>query len=381
MPRPRTPLSSYGTINLSELQPGKWRARTRYRFMDGKSRQIERFGATSKKAEIALKAALVGIEADAGGELKPSTRLSDLAQRFLVAKRDAGRAEGSLTTYGSAIKMHISPKIGDLSVSEAKPEVLQRFLNRVARENGSGAAKNCRSALSGMLGMAVRNGAIAQNPVRDLERISQRKTRASKAIPLDELPRFLERLRADPKLVAADTVELVEFMLVSGWRIAEACALDVDAVNWRDQTVAVEAINIRVKGRGIVRQEFPKTEKSWRVTPLPASTIAMLARRRDRLSEFTTILFPTVQMKLRDPSNTQREIRESRDNLGYPELSTHSFRKTVATILDRAGLSATEIADYLGHEDPSLTMGTYMNTLKGGTKPAMVLQEQLKGLF
>ncbi len=117
MPRPRTPLSSYGTINLSELQPGKWRARTRYRFMDGKSRQIERFGATSKKAEIALKTALVGIEADAGGELKPSTRLSDLAQRFLVAKRDAGRAEGSLATYGSAIKMHISPKIGDLSVT------------------------------------------------------------------------------------------------------------------------------------------------------------------------------------------------------------------------------------------------------------------------
>lgn len=86
-------------------------------------------------------------------------------------------------------------------------------------------------------------------------------------------------------------------------------------------------------------------------------------------------------MNLRDPSNTQREIRESRDDLGYPELSTHSFRKTVATILDRAGLSATEIADYLGHEDPSLTMGTYMNTLKGGTKPATVLQEQLKGLF
>lgn len=67
--------------------------------------------------------------------------------------------------------------------------------------------------------------------------------------------------------------------------------------------------------------------------------------------------------------------------MAYPELSTHSFRKTVATILDRAGLSAAEIADYLGHEDPSLTTGTYLNTLKGGTKPAMVLQEQPKGLF
>lgn len=47
----------------------------------------------------------------------------------------------------------------------------------------------------------------------------------------------------------------------------------------------------------------------------------------------------------------------------------------------RAIPSATEIADHLRHEDPSLTMGTYMNTLRGGTKPATALQEQVKGLL
>ena len=48
--------------------------------------------------------------------------------------------------------------------------------------------------------------------------------------------------------------------------------------------------------------------------------------------------------------------------MGYPGLSTHAFRKTVATILDREGLSATEIADNLGHENPSMTQDVYMNT-------------------
>lgn len=62
---------------------------------------------------------------------------------------------------------------------------------------------------------------------------------------------------------------LIAFFATPAAFEVEACALDVDAVNWRDQTVAVEAIYIRVKGRGM-----------WRVTPLPASTIAMLARRR-----------------------------------------------------------------------------------------------------
>lgn len=381
MVRPRTPLSSYGTINVTEVAPKKWRARTRYRFSDGKSRQVERFAPSAKKAETALRAALVTIESDRGGELKPSTTLAVLAQRFLQAKRDAGRAEGSLTTYGSAVSQHITPKIGDVTIAEAKPEVLQRFLTRIERENGHGAAKNCRSALSGMMGIAVRNGAIAHNPVRELERITHRKTRASKAIPLEELPTFLAKVRADPKLAASDTVELIEFMLVSGWRVAEACALDASSIDFSAGTASVEAINVRVKGRGIVRQPFAKTEKSGRITPLPRATMKLLQRRHERLSPYTSLLFPTVLMRPRDPSNTQREIRERRDDLGYPDLSTHSFRKTVATILDKAGLSATEIADYLGHEDPSLTMGTYMNTLRGGTKPAKVLQKQIGRLF
>ncbi len=86
-------------------------------------------------------------------------------------------------------------------------------------------------------------------------------------------------------------------------------------------------------------------------------------------------------MRLRDPSNTQREIRDRRDMLGYPELSTHSFRKTVATILDREGLSATEIADYLGHENPSMTQDVYMNTVKGSTRAAQVMGQRLEGLI
>jgi len=86
-------------------------------------------------------------------------------------------------------------------------------------------------------------------------------------------------------------------------------------------------------------------------------------------------------MRPRDPSNTQREIGERREDLGYPGLSTHAFRKTVATILDRAGLSATEIADYLGHENPSMTQDVYMNTLRGSMKATGVLELTLKELI
>ncbi len=383
MARPRMAIGTYGTINTSELETGKWRARTRYRFTDGRARQVEKYGSSKAKATTALKQALTTIEADRGGELKPTTSLRVLAQMFLDAKRDVGRAEGTLETYGYAVSAHIIPKIGDLTVAEAKPERLQPFLNRIEKESGAGAAKNCRSTLSGMMALAVVNGALDKNPVRELERISRSrgKKRGSAAIPLDELPAFLALARADADLMRWDAVGLIEFMLSSGWRVAEVCALEIGSVDFPAGTATVEAINVRVKGKGVVRQNFPKTEKSARITPLPAQTMELLRRRHEVLREFTTLLFPTPLMRLRDPSNTQREIRDRRGVLGYPELSTHSFRKTVATILDKEGLSATEIADYLGHENPSMTQDVYMNTVKGSKRAAEVMEKRLDGLI
>lgn len=216
MARPRNPIGSHGVIKIDALAPGKFRARTRYRFSDGKSRQVERFGTTGPKAENALKRALITIEADRGGELKPTTTLRVLGRQFLASKRDLGRSEGTLETYGYAVDAHIVKKIGDMSIAEANPERLQKFLTTVEKESGPGAAKNCRSTLSGMMGIAVRNGAIAHNPVRELERITQRKKKGSTAIPLAELAEFLEKVRADEYLIEKDTVELIEFMLSTG---------------------------------------------------------------------------------------------------------------------------------------------------------------------
>lgn len=170
-------------------------------------------------------------------------------------------------------------------------------------------------------------------------------------------------------------------MLSTGWRVAEACALEVSSVDFKAGTATVEAIAKRLPRLGMQRQLFPKTAASARTTPLPKSTVELLARRRDRLEGQTNLLFPTPLMKLRDPSNTQREIRDRREDLGYPELSTHSFRKTVAMMLDAAGLSARDIAEYLGQANPSITQDIYMAKQTGSKKAAETMQRGLNGLF
>lgn len=48
------------------------------------------------------------------------------------------------------------------------------------------------------------------------------------------------------------------------------------------------------------------------------------------------------------------------DGRGFDWVSSHFFRKTVATRLDDAGLTAHQIADNLGHRRPLMPLDTYM---------------------
>jgi integrase len=50
-----------------------------------------------------------------------------------------------------------------------------------------------------------------------------------------------------------------------------------------------------------------------------------------------------------------------RDDLGVPDATSHSFRKTVATLIDDEGLSARIGADHLGHANVSMTQDRYMS--------------------
>lgn len=54
------------------------------------------------------------------------------------------------------------------------------------------------------------------------------------------------------------------------------------------------------------------------------------------------------------------EWRTARGELGVAEVTTHSFRKTVATLIDDEGLSARIGADHLGHSHVSMTQDRYM---------------------
>jgi len=102
--------------------------------------------------------------------------------------------------------------------------------------------------------------------------------------------------------------------------------------------------------------------------------MAILRRRMADPDICTDVtLFPSPIGRIRDTSNTSADLRRLLDTAGFDWVTSHTFRKTVATRLDEAGLSARAIADHLGHARPSMTLDVYMGRNVASAEAAGVL--------
>ena len=70
---------------------------------------------------------------------------------------------------------------------------------------------------------------------------------------------------------------------------------------------------------------------------------------------------PQLDGTVREASNVRyRAWNPFKQRAGFEWVTFRTFRKTVATLLDEAGLTARKIADILGHARPSMTQDVYM---------------------
>ncbi|TFD13316.1 site-specific integrase [Cryobacterium sp. TMT1-2-2] len=144
-------------------------------------------------------------------------------------------------------------------------------------------------------------------------------------------------------------------------------------------TVAINANVIRARGQGVLLQDHTKTKAGVRTIAIPKNLVDLLRQRQSnfKIQNDDDLAFPTLRGNIRDPRNTSRDWRMARERTGYPTVTTHSFRKTVATALDQSGLSAREIAEYLGHANPSLTQDVSMAKNTGGIRAAETMNSLL----
>jgi integrase len=108
---------------------------------------------------------------------------------------------------------------------------------------------------------------------------------------------------------------------------------------------------------------------------MPDYVVSLIQRRLDKSTVRSAgVVFPSPMGHLRDPSNTTADLRRALDRANFEWVTSHTFRKSAATWMDEAGMSARQIADHLGHAQPSVTQDVYMGRAVASTKAAHALQ-------
>lgn len=370
MGRPPLPIGTFGRINCQATSAGMWRARARYRGDDGRVRFLVAHGTSRSGAESNLKEAIARRQPAAeGAEVTATTRVEAWARRWLAGvQEDDARKQGTRDRYAWIVERVVVPGIGGLTIGECTPGRIDVFLHAVTDGRGASTARTTRAVLSLLLGAAVLQGALKANPVREASRITSPR-QPTRALTVAEEHALLRKLDKDDLARAHDLPDLVRFLLGSGCRIGEAIALRESDVDLEQGRVTICAT---VTDRG--RQEATKSAAGHRVIAVPAHVVSMLRRRLDDPMIRTDVaVFPSPLGHLRDTSNTAAHLRRAFDRAGFTWASAHTCRRTVATRLDAAGLSAREVADHLGHAQVSMTQNSYFGRKVASVRAAEAL--------
>ena len=375
MSRQRLALGTYGAIKRTELEDGRWVARTRYRDFDGVTRQVKARGATGAKAEAALKDALKDRRYSRGdAALCADSTVGELLDKWMldevrngVGKGGRPRTENTIAYYERAVEKIIKPGLGLVTLREATTQTIDRFLLSIPSVS---AKRDARVVLRQAFALAARYGDDTQvrvNPVisAHVPPASRSKPRNLEVDDVQELRRRIrewqdEQLRGPRR--AHDLVEVIDVMLGTGVRIGEVLALrwqgctDLDADR---VAVTIAGTVVTAKGHGCWRQDHPKTEAGWRTVILPKFAVEALRRQRDRgIPSAEGLIFPTRTGSARWPSNFRTAWRKVRGD-DYAWVKPHTFRKTVATLVERElGIGAASVQ--LGHSATAVTERHYV---------------------
>ena len=242
-------------------------------------------------------------------------------------------------------------------------------------------AVQSKTILNGAYHLAVMANVIGSNPVRDVSPIrSKAGPKGAPALTGAELRELLGKLRASEYCQKNDLVDPITIFIATGTRISELLGWLWSDYSEQAATISVSGKLVRVSGKGLVRVDETKTAAGRRTIPLPEFAIQILGQRRGLpyLGE-QKMIFPSMAGTWRDPDNFRARWRKVRDELGVPDVTSHSFRKSLATLIDDGGLSARIGADHLGHAWVSETQDTYMARGRVHPEVAQLLDRAING--
>ncbi|MGO3325366.1 tyrosine-type recombinase/integrase [Gordonia sp. (in: high G+C Gram-positive bacteria)] len=273
----------------------------------------------------------------------------------------------------------IKNRIGGKRLAQLTPQMVRKMLADVADEQSTGTALNLYRRLSKALGDAKRDGLIRDNVC---ERVpAPRVTRANRGSHDSESARKIIAHLIDTEDV--DELSRWSTSLFTGVRQAEAIGLTWDRVDFEtgqlDITWTLQRLPLVERYKRPADPLYPrtmfdvapgidftpvwrawclidtKTRGSQRIVPMVPPLQAALKAHHDELGNPATGL--VWQREGGRPWSKQSDEQRWKDMLasaGVNELTQHSARHTVATLLQEAGVPESTRMAILGHSSTAM---------------------------
>lgn len=385
MANPPLPIGTAGEISaVKNSKSGRWRARCRFRDLDGETREVSASGLTRNAAIRDLKEKCAErVRANGSDEITGDTTVAALAEFWMTTLVGDGteREDTTLAEYRRVIANAIVPAIGGMRLRELSASRLDRMLLALPTNSRR---KKVRTVLTRMIDLAVRHDAMLANPMSSVTRTPY-SPGAVREVPIEDLDTirglirdWINRDRPGPRS-SSDLADIFDLMMATGLRIGEILAL-----RWSDIELSSDApclhVNGTIKtvpGKGTYRKPRPKTDSGVRTIRIPQFAVSMLRRRflAQGPNELDAV-FVTRNDTWHSVTNIERRWREAREGTGFEWVTPHAFRKTVATLIDRE-TDAETAARQLGHSSKDVTEAHYINRAPTTVDVADVIQQHL----
>ncbi|QIK75669.1 tyrosine-type recombinase/integrase [Nocardioides piscis] len=372
MGRPRTAIGTFGEFTYVPAPNGRIKARVRFRDDDGQLRLVQATGGTRKSAERALKQKLTRRDRFSAGsrDLSGDSTFGRLVEVWLADLDLTDKlAPSTRALYERNMRQLVMPAFESHTLREINVRKVDQFIKKLASTKSYSTAKQARTVLSLAFGLAVRYDALKENPVRGIARMHKPPSQTM-ALTLEQVDAIRDAARGWRRAPGTpgpppdgQLEQIIEAMLGTSARIGEVLAIrkcDVD-VTVSPATVRICGAIVSPAGKPTYRQAHPKTQKSTRVVSVPSFAAEVIRQRLvvvgpegpDQLLFFTRNGTPLTT------NNIRRRLRAVLSEAGIEGVTPHAFRRTVATVLDRA--SGPDLAaELLGHTSSKITKEHYI---------------------
>jgi integrase len=365
------------TIDARRTGPSVWLYRWREVSSDGTSKRRKQFIGTksdypSKAAALrAVEVLRLDINAEVMSVSSGSLSVGQLIEHYRMTELCDNNCKTLRTkqVYEHQLAKVIAPKWSLHRLQDVKPIAVETWLNGMPVAPGT--RYKTKGVMSILYQHAMRYGWATANPIR-LVRQS--------ALPLQE------EIVLSPIEVAALLVELrdpfhalILLASVTGLRRGELFGLKWEDVNFRDAEIGVvRSLVDQVEGP-------PKTLASRRPLPMSLPLALSLSAWREQTS-FPCDgdwMFASPSALGRKPywpdAVLKRHILPAAERAGITKrIGWHSFRRTLATLLQSSGASVKTTQDLMRHSSPLMTLGTYA---KAVTADKRLAQDAIAALF